>query len=404
MRKLALKQLAVLGGGPAFDEYLHVGRPNIGDRLAFFDRVNDIFDRRWLSNHGRYVQEFESRICDLLGVRHCVATCNGTAALEIAIRAAGLRGEVIVPSFTFVATAHALRWQEITPVFCDVAPGRHTIDPAQLEALVTPRTTGIVGVHLWGCPCQIQELGDVARRHDLALLFDAAHAFSCTYRGRFLGNFGDAEILSFHATKFVNAFEGGAVVTNDDELADRARAMSDFGYTSGDTVAYVGTNAKMSEVAAAMALTNLESMEEFMAANARNHERYSEGLRELDGLKLLQHDARERRNKQYIVIEVDEARFGVSRDRLVEVLHAENVLARRYFSPPCHRMEPYRSSTVAGHVHLPETDRLASSVAALPTGTALSLEAVDDVCALIRLVHEHADELSGAATLRHPTR
>jgi len=391
MRKVSVGQLAVVGGRPAFAEHLYVGRPNIGERAAFFERVNDILDRRWLSNHGRYVHELESRIGALLGVRHCVATCNGTAALALAIRASGLYGEVVVPSFTFVATAHALRWQEVTPVFCDV--GRdHTLDPAAVEAAVTPRTTGIIGVHLWGTPCQIDELVAVARRHDLVCLFDAARALACTYRGRFIGNFGAAEALSFHATKFVNAFEGGAVVTNDDELAERVRAMSDFGYTAADRVEYVGTNAKMSEVAAAMALTNLDSLDELVAVNAANHERYTAGLQGLPGLTVLQHDRSEQRNKQYVVVEL-ESEFGLSRDRLVEVLRAENVLARPYFSPPCHRMEPYQSLG-AGAVELPETDRLAASVFALPTGTAISLDDIDNVCGLIRLAHEGADELN----------
>jgi dTDP-4-amino-4,6-dideoxygalactose transaminase len=402
MRKASLDDLAVFGGRPAFEEPLHVGRPNLGDRARFFERINDIFDRRWLSNHGRYVEELERRIEELLEVRHCIATCNGTLALEIAIRAAGLEGEVIVPSFTFVATPHALRWQGVTPVFCDVLPERHTLDPAQVEILITPRTTGVIGVHLWGLPCEIDELTEIARRNDLTLLFDAAHAFLSTHRGRFVGNFGAAEILSFHATKFFNTFEGGAVVTNDEELARRARAMRDFGYVAGDTVEFVGTNGKMSEAAAAMGLTGLESVEEFVSANARNHARYTERLADLPGLALLPYDADERSSRQYVVIELGATTFGLSRDRLLLVLHAENVLARRYFFPPCHRMEPYRSLPGATDLLLPQTERLAASIATLPTGTALSADDVDDVCALIAFAHEKAMEIDARLDARQP--
>ena len=180
--------------------------------------------------------------------------CNATVALEIAIRAMGMSGEVIVPSFTFVATAHALQWQEITPVFCDIDPRTHNLDPNRIEEMITPRTTGIIGVHVWGRPCAVDALAEIAQRRHLKLLFDAAHAFGCSYQGQMIGNFGDAEVFSFHATKFFNTFEGGAVVTNDDELAAKMRLMKNFGFHGYDNVIYVGTNGKMSEVSAAMGL------------------------------------------------------------------------------------------------------------------------------------------------------
>ena len=251
------KMLAVLGGTPAFAEPLHVGRPNIGDRQRLLTRIEDMLDRRWFTNNGPYVQAFERQIAEYVGVKHCVAMCNATIALEIAIRAAGLRGEVIVPSFTFIATAHALQWQEITPVFCDVAPGSHHLDPTQVERLITPRTTGIIGVHVWGVPCDIEALTEISQRRGLSLMFDAAHAFSCSYKGRLIGGFGDAEVFSFHATKFLNAFEGGVVTTNNDHLAERMRFMRNFGFAGIDDVDYVGTNGKMTEVCAAMGLKKL---------------------------------------------------------------------------------------------------------------------------------------------------
>lgn len=392
------RPLAVLGGEPAFTDKLHVGRPNIGDRDQFLARVNDMLDRRWLTNNGPYVQQFEAKVAAYLGVKHFMAMCNATIALEIAARAAGLEGEVIVPSFTFVATAHALQWQQITPVFCDVDPATHNLDPAKVEAMITPRTTGIMPVHVWGRACDIDALADIAARHNLRLIFDAAHAFGCSHQGRMIGGFGDAEIFSFHATKFFNTFEGGGVATDDDELAERIRLMRNFGFSGQgyDDVIYVGTNGKMSEISAAMGLTLFDALDSIIAANRANYHAYRAGLADLPGLTLIDYDESERRNYQYVIAEVDADDFGLTRDQLVRVLHAENVLARRYFYPGCHRMEPYRSYFPHAGLLLTETDRLTERVLSLPTGTALSPDAVTVVCALVRAAHEQAPAIRAA--------
>jgi len=316
-------------------------------------------------------------------VPHCIAMCNGTVALEIAVRAAGLGGEVIVSPFTFVATAHALQWQAITPVFCDVDPRTHNIDPARVEELITPRTTGILPVHLWGRPAPVEELAEIADRHGLRLLFDAAHAFGCSHRGRMIGGFGTAEVLSFHATKVVNSFEGGAILTADDEFAEVARLMRNHGFADYDDVAHVGTNGKMSEVAAAMGLTSLESRDEFVEANRRNYEVYRAGLADAEGVELIAYDDAEQCNWQYVVIEVGES-AALSRDELQRVLWSENVLARRYFYPGVHRMEPYRTLFPDAGERLLQTERLAGRVLALPTGTAMDPADAATVADLIR--------------------
>jgi dTDP-4-amino-4,6-dideoxygalactose transaminase len=374
----------MLGGLPTFDEPLHVGRPNLGDRARLMTRVNDLLDRNWLTNDGPFVLEFEQAIVERLGVEHCVVMCNGTIALEIATRALGLHGEVIVPAFTFVATAHALQWQEITPVFCDVDPATHTIDPAKVEALITPRTTGILGVHLWGRPCDVAGVAEIADRRGIELLFDAAHAFGTSYRGRMIGNFGRAEVLSFHATKFLNSFEGGAVVTNDGALADQMRLMRNFGFVDYDTVDYIGTNGKMTEVCAAMGLTSLESFEAFRAVNLRNYETYRRALSAIPGIRLLEYDLAEQNNFQYIVLEIDEDEFGLSRDHLLAVLWTENVRARRYFYPGVHNMEPYRSRYPQAKESLAQTESLMQRVLTLPTGTAVEVADIEKVCSILR--------------------
>src|SRR5215471_17596939 len=393
-RKRHWEDLAVFGGEPQFAEKVYVGRPNIGNRDRFLTRVDEVLSRRWLSNNGACVQEFERKIADLLGVNHCVAVVNGTVGLEIAARALGLNGEVIVPSFTFIATAHALRWLGITPVFCDVDPQTHNIDPAQIEPLITSRTTGIMGVHLWGRPCEVGRLEALAARHGLALLFDAAHAFACSSSGTMIGNFGQLEVLSFHATKILNTFEGGAIVTNNEALAEGLREMRAFALTGREETSGVGTNGKMNEMCAAMGLTGLESIEEFVAANYLNYKRYQSDLANIPGLKLSQFNESEKCNYHYIVIEIDENVAHLGRDQALEILEAENVVARRYFYPGCHRMEPYRSDSPDACWRLPVTDTLASRVLVLPTGTALDPGQVSGVCEILMLAIAHGAEVS----------
>ena len=392
--KKQLEDLAAFGGVPAFEEKLHVGRPNIGNADVVLGRIKQILEGRWLTNNGPMVQELERKIAELLGVTHCIAMCNATVALEILIRAIGLSGEVIIPSFTFIATAHALQWQEITPVFCDIDPETHSINPDRIEELITPRTTGIIGVHLWGQACDVDKLTDIAKRRNLHLIFDAAHAFACSHNGRMIGNYGEAEVFSFHATKFFNTFEGGAVVTNDDDLAAKMRLMNNFGFQGYDNVIYIGTNGKMSEVSAAMGLTGLESLDEFATTNQRNYKRYEEKLSGIRGIRLFPYNNLNEANYQFIVLEVEEALTHISRDVLMEILWAENVIARRYFYPGCHRMEPYRSYFPHAGLLLPETEELSKRVLVLPTGTAICADDIDTICAIIRLALTNSTELT----------
>ncbi|MBA2442231.1 MAG: DegT/DnrJ/EryC1/StrS family aminotransferase [Rubrobacter sp.] len=262
---------------------------------------------------------------------------------------------------------------------------------ARVEELITPRTTGIMGVHLWGRGCDVEELARIVREHDLKLLFDAAHAFGCSHEGRMIGNFGGAEVFSFHATKFLNTLEGGAITTNDDELMSRIRLMKNFGFAGQDNVIYAGTNGKMNELSAAMGLTSLENMDEFIAVNRDNYERYRKGLEDVPGVRLMEYDSAERLNYQYVVLELDRTATQLTRDELVKVLWAENVVARRYFYPGCHRMEPYRSNQA--HVdwgsRLPETISLSERLITLPTGTAVGPEQVEKICDILRAATQH---------------
>ncbi|MFC1576905.1 DegT/DnrJ/EryC1/StrS family aminotransferase [Candidatus Omnitrophota bacterium] len=391
--KKKIKELAIFSGKPAFEKQLHIGSPNIGDREQLFDRIGSILDRRWLTNDGPLVREFEKRAASIIGAKHCIAVSNATSAIEITARALGLKGEVIIPSFTFIATAHALQWQGIKPVFCDIDAHTRCIDPREAEKLITPRTTAIMGVHLWARTCDIDALSGIAKKHNLRLIFDAAQAFGCSYKGRMVGGFGDAEIFSFHATKFLNTFEGGAVATCHDDLARKVRMMRNFGFSDYDNVGHIGINAKMTEIAAAMGLTGLESMKEFIEVNYRNHKEYQEGLKDIPGISLLAYGQREKSSYHYVVCELDDAAGGISRDQLVDILWAENVLARRYFYPGCHRQQPYRSDLHYSNVHLPETERAAQCVFLLPTGTAVNTDDIRKICRIIRLVAGHGYEV-----------
>jgi len=361
-----------------------VGKPNLGLRENFEARVRKMLDELWLTNNGPMVQELEQGLTEYFGVKHCIAMNNGTIGLELAIRACGLTGEVIVPSMTFIATAHALQWQGIRPVFADIDPQTLNLCPASVDALISPATTGILGVHLYGRPCAIDDLTVLARRRGLKLIFDAAHAFGSGYRDTPIGNFGDCEVFSFHATKVFNTFEGGAVTTNNDELASRLRLMRNFGFEGEDNVSYIGTNGKMAEINAAMGLTNLDAIDGFMAANKANYAVYEAGLTGIPGITLTTYDRSQSQNYQYVIIRVDPMGFRRSRDELKMHLESHGVMARRYFYPGCHRMEPYRTLYPDAGKMLPVTEAFAAEVLALPTGTQINCDEVRWICGLVR--------------------
>ena len=379
-----MEKLAITGGPPRFSHPLHVGRPNLCDKQRLYERIDGILERRWLTNDGPVVREFEQKLAETTGVKHCITMCNATVALEIAIRALGFRGEVIVPSYTFVATAHALQWQEITPIFADIDPSSYNLDPGCLDRLITPRTTGIIGVHVFGRPCNTQAIETIARRHGLKVMYDAAHALGCSHENKMIGGFGECEVLSFHATKFLNSFEGGAIVTNNDELADKVRLMRNFGFAGYDHVIYLGINGKMTEVCAAMGLTSLEGIENLIRLNRENYEEYRSQLQGIPGLTLIDYSTIEKRNFHYIVLEINDRQSPLNRDELVEVLHAENVLARKYFWPGCHRMEPYRSLFPNAYLLLPNTELRSAQVMVLPTSQAVSKCDIAAICDILK--------------------
>lgn len=367
---------------PAFSEPLLVGKPTIPDRKSFFNKVEAAFDRSRLSNIGPWVEEFEASIAHLIGVPNVIAVSNGTVGIELVARALDLTGNVIIPSFTYVATAHALAWHGITPKFCDIDFDSHNLDPRQVEGLIDENTSAILGVHLWGRPCAIDQLQSIAERNNLRLVFDAAHAFGCSYRGGFIGSFGDAEIFSFHATKYVSTFEGGAIATQNNHLAAELRQLRNFGFDENRITGRIGINAKMNEISACFGLTSMENRQEIVAWNRQVYQTYRNHLARIPGIKLIDYSEKDRPNFQYVIVEVNSTAAGITADELARELARDNIYCQRYFVPACHRLPPYASTNKIDH-SLTNTETLEERVLALPAGAQCTTEAVELICNLI---------------------
>lgn len=391
MNKNRIEQLAIFGGEPLFPDSLHVGRPNIMNREAVITLINQAMDRHWLSNDGPLVAEMENRFADFLQIKHCIAVANATLGLQLAAKALDVKGEVIIPSFTFIGTAHALAWIGLKVVFCDVLPENHTIDPKDVEAKISENTGAIVGVHLWGNASEIDALQKIADRFDVPLIFDAAHAIGSTYKKQRLGGFGNLSVFSLHATKAINSLEGGLMTTNDDKLAEKIRLLRNYGFVDMDQVAMLGINAKMNEFSAAMGITNLQGYDRLRVHNHELHIAYREGISGLKGISMLMPSEQEEHNYHYAVLKVDDA-ASIRRDTLHRILVAEKVCARRYFRPGCHQCPPYKH--FSKNIMLPVTEQLSSTLLQLPTGLQISLEKAECLSALIRFCLEKGVEIN----------
>jgi dTDP-4-amino-4,6-dideoxygalactose transaminase len=352
---------------------LYVGCPNLGDKRAFLQWVDKIWKSKWLSNNGPIVKEFEKQVQELLGIRHAIAVCNATTGLQILANAVfGDYSRVYVPSFTFAATVYAIDWAGFVPDFVDVELDTHNIMP-----IVYSSNHPVVATHLWGRPCRI----DVLQDNIAPVIYDAAHAFGCSYKGTKIGNFGEGEVFSFHATKFINSFEGGMITTNRDDIAERCRLLRNFGFEGYDNSTVVGINGKMSEIHAAMGLCSLAQFDRFVECNQNNYEAYCENLKGLTGVKVVKHHTENTPNYQYVVIEVDR-----NRDKILGALWMGNIYARRYFYPGVHRMAHYKSINIS----LPNTEALAEKVLVLPSGTSTTTKDIIKTCKIIRKEKEKA--------------
>ncbi|OGA74802.1 MAG: hypothetical protein A3G81_16760 [Betaproteobacteria bacterium RIFCSPLOWO2_12_FULL_65_14] len=385
----AVTDLAAFGASPALPSPIHVAQLNFPPLDRVEAKFRDIFRRQFYTNNGPLLREFEQRLAHSLGARHVVCVTNGTVALMMMAAALGRAREVIVPAFTFPATWQALLWAGLTPVLCDVDPDSQMLTADMVRPLVSERTLGILGVHLWGRACAPEELTALSRQHGLSLVYDACHAIGCTDNGRPIAQFGLASAFSLYATNIVSSAEGGCIATDDSALAAVFRDMRVFSSQGGSPA--LRTNGKMSEAQAALGLLSLEDLTDNIAANYERYRTYKEELEGIPGVRLL--ELREGNNYQYIAVDVDEQTVGLSRDAMMELLQAENVICRRHFFPGAHRLPPLRMGIERSGRTFPHTDRLCAGSLQLPTGENVSPDAVKKTCALIRGIVKLAPEI-----------
>ena len=366
-----------------FPEPIYVTRPLLPPVPALAERLNDIWAAKWLTNAGAQHVELEDAIRRVLQVEQLSLFNNGTIALLCAIRALELTGEVITTPFTFPATPHALAWSGITPVFADIDPDRLTLDPARVEERITPKTTGILAVHVYGVPCDVDGLAAVAAKHGLRLLYDGAHAFGVRIGGTGIGRYGDATMFSFHATKLFHTAEGGAIACGDAALRHRIERLNNFGIADQETVECVGLNGKMNELQAALGLEVLRELDVEIRRREQVLRRYRERLGNVAGLRLMPQLPDVDSSYQYCTIRIDAASFGRSRDGIQALLKTYNVFARKYFFPLCSDYDCYRDLPSAKADCLPISQTAASQVLCLPLYGALPLDAVDAICDII---------------------
>lgn len=387
---------AVLGGEPRFAEPVYVTRARRPDAEGFAALVGDVFRSRTFTNDGVLVRRLEAALRTRLGVGFCASFCNGTTALEAALRALDLEGEVLTTPFTFPATVHAIQWNGLTPVFCDVDPDTYNLDPASAAERRTARTSAIVPVHVFGNPCDVEALDGLAAAHGLKVVYDAAHALGVTHRGRPIGCWGDLAVFSFHATKLFHTAEGGAVVGRDPGRFRKLALLRNFGIVNEDEVQGVGVNGKLSELHAAVGLELLPGLDAEIAARGAHAARYRERLAGVPGLKLQRLAAATEPNNSYFTLEIDPGEFGLSRDEAHVAMRAENVVTRKYFHPLCSENDSYRHLPSAAVDGLPNARRLSARILCLPLYGDLAADEVDAVADALLSIQAAAPRIRSA--------
>ena len=370
-----------------FDKPINVTRPFLPPLDEFYRGLSEIWETAWLTNNGPIVQRFAQELCNFLETDNICLFNNGTLAIQIALQGMGISGEVITTPFTFVATTHALYWNKIRPVFVDIEPKYYTIDPERVEAAITPWTTAILAVHVYGHPCQLNALADIARRHNLKLIYDAAHAFGVEVGHKSIAHFGDLSMFSFHATKPFHSIEGGLLTFKETSLKGIFDYLKNFGFKNEVEVVMPGTNAKMNEMQAMMGSLVLRHVEEVISKRAKIRDLYRMHLKEIPGIRVAAILPSEiKYNHAYMPIEVDEQEFGMSRDALYETLKQWNVYARRYFYPLVCDYACYRNVSVSDPLTVAR--RVADRILTLPIYDGLELSEVEIVCEIINSIQQ----------------
>ena len=367
-----------------FNKPIYVTQPYLPPLKEFIPYLTDIWHSKWLTNMGKFHQQFEKELADYLGVKYVCLFANGTLALITALQALRITGKVITTPFSFVATTHALHWNGITPVFCDIEPEYCNLDPDKIEALITPKTTAILPVHIYGNPCNVNKIGEIADIYGLKVIYDTCHAFGVTINGNSILNHGDLSILSFHATKVFNTFEGGAIICRDGKMKKRIDFLKNFGFAGETTVIAPGINAKMSEFQAALGLLQLKYINEAIEKRKRITYTYREHLSNVKGIRFLNDIEGVKHNYAYFPIFINQEKYGKSRDEVYEKLKKHNIYARRYFYPLISQFPTYKGLSSAVSKNLPIAEEIVKQVLCLPIYPDLDLKTVGKTCKLLK--------------------
>lgn len=373
-------------------DIIKVTSPLLPDLGAFNEYLKQIWDKQWITNNGEFHHQLEKALAEYLGVPYISLFTNGTLPLITALQALRITGEVITTPYSFVATTHALWWNGIKPVFVDIDPKTGNLDPNKVEAAITPRTTAILPVHVYGNPCDVDVIQDIADKYGLRVIYDAAHAFGVKVDSRHskmlsksegdyvsVLNAGDLSTLSFHATKVFNTVEGGAMVMHDAKMKQRIDYLKNFGFANETTVVGPGINSKMDEIRSAYGLLNLKQVDKAIAARRHAAERYREALKDVEGITFFNEMPGVQHNYSYFPIFVDEKKYGMSRDELYFKMRDRNVWGRRYFYPLISEFSTYRGLESAAPDNLPTAHKMADTVICLPLHHLLSDEDVQRV-------------------------
>ncbi len=369
---------------PEVKKPIFVTQPFLPPMSEFMPYLEDIWERKILTNNGYYHQQLEKALCEYLGVKYISLFSNGTLALITALQALHITGEVITTPYSFVATTHALWWNNIKPVFVDIEPNTFNLDPDKIESAITPQTTAILPVHVYGNPCDVERIEKIAKIYRLKVIYDACHTFGVTLNGESILNYGDLSVMSFHATKVYNTFEGGAIVCHDEEMKTHIDHLKNFGFTSETTVITPGINAKMNEFQAALGLLQLRHIDNAIEKRKDIARYYREQLRNIMGITVLDDMSNVEHCYSYFPILIDEKLYGHSRDTVYEELKKQNIFTRRYFYPLISNFSTYKSLPSANTANLTIANKIAGEVLCLPIYPDLSIQEMDNIIGIIK--------------------
>ncbi len=366
------------------EKKIFVTQPALPKLKEFIPLLEDIWQRKWLTNNGIYHQKFEKKLAEFLGVKYISLCANGTLALIIALQELKITGEVITTPYSFVATAHALVWNRIKPVFIDIEPIYCNMDPDKIEAAITAKTTAIVPVHVYGNPCNVEKIQKLADTYGLKVIYDAAHAFGVAIKGNSVLNYGDLSVLSFHATKIFNTIEGGAIICHDEETKKRIDNLKNFGIVDEVNIVSLGINAKLNELQSAYGLLQLKTFNKQIAKCKIIAERYRELLKDVRGIRFLKDIKKVKHNYSYFPIFVDREKYGLNRDELYEKLKVHNIYCRRYYYPLISNFSVYQGLDSSKPENLPIANEIAEQVLCLPIYPDLDNKTVKNIVELIK--------------------